>query len=62
MREPLPFAPTDRTRQRCGYRDKYGRIILSCATEETRRRWARRAVLTFPEGARVAVWFADHLA
>lgn len=62
MREPLPFGPTAETRSRWGYRNKYGSIILRGANEDTRRRWARRAILTFPEGTRVAVWFADRLA
>src|SRR6476661_7138880 len=60
VREPLPFAPTAASLRRSADQHQHGRLALRDANEDIRRRWARRAILTFPTGTRAAVWFADH--
>ncbi|MGC4083676.1 MAG: hypothetical protein QM736_16600 [Vicinamibacterales bacterium] len=61
MRSVLPFEVSWERRGKRAHHRKYGDICLRDQTEDMRRRWARRALLSFPEGRLLDVYFGSTL-
>lgn len=56
-----PFEASLAIRGKRFHNRKYGEICLRGAAEDVRRRWARRALLSFPEGHLLHAYFGSTL-